>query len=361
MRILHTESSFGWGGQEIRIFKESLGLRKNGHEVIFAIIKNGKLVDKLKKEGFIVYEINFRKSNFFLALYQLIRIIKRHNIDIINTHSSNDSWIGGIAGRLTKIKIIRTRHLSTPVKGKINAKLLYGLLCDFVVTTCSSIIPKISNQSGKPLSRFLCIASGVDVSKVSYEKEKALSFREKYNVKPDDILIGTACFMRSWKGIDDFLKAADLLREENNIKWVIIGGGHEKEYREKASLLNLPNLVFTGHLNYPYEAIGALDIFALLSTAHEGISQASLQAAYFKKPLITTKTGGLPEVCVDGKTGINVTNFSPNEVVQAVLKLKNSRKLRDQYGEEGKKLVLKNFTFERTIIETEKVYLCLEN
>src|SRR3989338_3572964 len=111
----------------------------------------------------------------------------------------------------------------------------------------------------------------------------------------EDFLVGTACFVRSWKGIFDFLKAAHSLREEKHLKWIIVGGGYLREYKRVAEEMGLSSaVIFTGHLDAPYAALAAMDLFALLSTANEGISQAALQAAYLKRPLITTPIGGLP-------------------------------------------------------------------
>ena len=135
MNILHTESSNGWGGQEIRILKEALGLRLRGHEVVLAVVRGGKLADYARKEGFTVYEIDFRRSLALFALKNLLSILRRHRIDVVNTHSSLDAWLGGIAARLSGRMVVRTRHLSTPVRGGLNALLLYRGLADFVVTT----------------------------------------------------------------------------------------------------------------------------------------------------------------------------------------------------------------------------------
>ncbi len=114
-------------------------------------------------------------------------------------------------------------------------------------------------------------------------------------------------------------------------------------------------VTFTGHLDRPFAAIGALDIFALLSTAHEGISQASLQAAYLKKPLITTTVGGLPEVCLDNLTGIQVPPSSPEKVAEAVLRLATDQKLRESYGAAARQLVEDKFTLQHTLDQMEEV------
>ena len=359
MIILHLEASAGWGGQEIRILREAEGMRKRGHTVILAVTKGGKLVKHGREAGFIVYQLNFRRPAWLACLLRLVWIIAKHRVDLINTHSSLDSWIGGIAGRFTRRLIVRTRHLSTPIKPGFNSRFLYGTLADFVVTTCSSILPMIANQSGKEYSKCRSIATGVDPRKIEVLPGDAARFREKMGILPEDFLVGTACFMRSWKGVDDLLKAADLLREVPRLKWVVIGGGHAERHIRFAEELKLKNVLFTGHLESPFAALAALDVFTLLSTAHEGVSQAILQAAYLGKPLLSTQTGGLAEVCIDQQTGFNVPPFSPNEVAAAVIRLKENGDLREQFGKRARLLVLNKFTLDHTLDQMEGVYQLL--
>lgn len=351
MPILHTESSNGWGGQEIRILKEAMGLQKRGHEVIFAVVRGGKLVEYARKAGFTVYEIDFKRSKIFSVLRQLFRIIRKHGISVVNTHSSLDAWMGGIAARIARCKVIRTRHLSTPVRGGLNALLLYRGLADFIVTTSSAIIPDIAKKAHLPLTRFQCIPTGVEPFQV--DAKKVQEFRESLGVKETDILIGTVCVVRSWKGIQDLIEAARLLKDQPHLKWVVVGGGYLDNFRPLVDA-STP-LTFTGHLEDPSAALGALDIFTLLSTAHEGISQASLQAAFLKKPLVTTTIGGLPEVCLEGITGILVPPSSPQKVAEAVLKLAHDPLLRKEYGNRAHQLVKEKFTLQHTLDGMENV------
>lgn len=352
MKILHTESSNGWGGQEIRILKEAMGLRARGHEIVFAVVEGGKLAHYARQEGFTVYEIPFRRSQVLRVLKDLVQIIRKHRIDVVNTHSSLDAWLGGLAARLTRSRIIRTRHLSTAVKGGLNAILLYRGLADFVVTTSSSIIPKLALQSKQPLSSFRCVPTGVQPFTVDPDTVK--SFREKFGIKETDILIGTVCVVRSWKGIQDLIGAAKELKFHPHLKWVVVGGGYIDHFKHLVDA-DLP-FIFTGHLENPFPAIAALDIFALLSTAHEGISQASLQAAYLKKPLITTTIGGLPEVCLHGRTGLLVRPSAPKEVAEAVRRLASDSNLRTEYGEAARILVDDRFTLQHTLDEMDSIF-----
>lgn len=357
MKILHLEASSGWGGQEIRILREAEGMRKRGHEVTLAVAEGGGLVKHARASGFTVYEVNFKKSGWPFCLWLLLKIMRRHKIDVVNTHSSLDSWIGGIAARLSGRKIIRTRHLSTPIKQGWNSVLAYGKLADFVVTTCASIVPMIVKQSGKREDLCKSIATGVDPDRISVNPEEAMQFRKSIGVRKEDFLVGTACFMRSWKGINDLLFAAHVLRDVKNLKWVIVGGGHSEVHKQKAKELKLEGIVhFTGHLENPFPALAAMDVFTLLSTAHEGVSQAILQAAYLGKPLVATGVGGLGEVCIDQETGISVAPFSPQQVATAILTLKQDGQLLNKLGLGAKKLVEKKFTLAQTLDEMERVY-----
>lgn len=355
--ILHLEASPGWGGQEIRILREAEGMRSRGHSVIFAVMNGGALAKEAQKEGFLVYEMNFKKCAWLVTLPRLLSLIRKHGVSLVNTHSSLDSWVGGAAARLCGVPIVRTRHLSTPNKPGLNSRLLYGKLADFVVTTCASIVPGIGEKSRKPLSCIRSVPTGVDPSRMAATEEEALAFRQSLGISESDFLIGTACFMRSWKGLNEFMDAALLLQGEPRMKWVIIGGGHEEAYRKRAEHLGLGGtLYFTGHLPNPIPAIKGLDAFALLSTAHEGVSQAILQAAYLEKPLIATATGGLSEVCLDGKTGIQVPLFSPEKVAAAALHLMRDVSARRLFGQHAKELVLNQFTLQKTVDEMEDIY-----
>jgi len=153
-------------------------------------------------------------------------------------------------------------------------------------------------------------------------------------------------------------RAAKNLENNKKIKFIIVGGGHQKTYIEKAKSMELTNVIFTGHIENPIPSILAFDVFTLLSTAHEGVSQASLQAAFLQKPLITTPTGGLKEVCIDNQTGILVPIFSPNKIIEAILKLEKDKNLRDRYAQNAKKLA-SDFSQENMIDKMSRVYMGL--
>lgn len=357
MRILHTESSTGWGGQEIRILREMVGMKERGHELFLIVAKGGALAPRARALGFPVVEIPLSRGSAPLSALLLLFWMVRWRIQLVNTHSSWDSWCAGVVAKLLRKKVVRTRHLSTAIRPGYNSVLLYRLLADFVVTTSASIIPMIAKQSGRSITSVRSIPTGVMPGELCYKEEEVQNFRSSLGLKPGDFLVGTACFVRSWKGILDLMKAARLLRHEPGIRWVVIGGGHVDQYRHYVTEMGISDLFcFTGHLEKPYHAIAALDLFALLSTNHEGVSQASLQAAYLARALVTTPVGGLPEVCLEGITGYIVPPHSPQDVAQAVLRLKQAPHLREKMGRAAHSLVMEKFLFEKTLNDMELVY-----
>jgi glycosyltransferase involved in cell wall biosynthesis len=357
VKIIHTEASTGWGGQEIRILKEAIGMRKKGYEIVFVTEINARLKLEAEKNNFRTYDMSFKRKNWLFSFFKLKKIFKQEKVSIVNTHSSLDAWLAGITAKIIGIPVIRTRHLSAKVKPGINSFLLYNYLANFVVTTCAKIIPIIAKQSNKPLKFFQSIPTGINPKEIIVNKKDVISFRQEFNIQQDDILVGTVCFMRSWKGIEEFFQAAYHLKDKKNLRWVIIGGGHIETYRKKAKDYQVDNIIiFTGHLQNPYHAIDALDIFTLLSSANEGVSQASLQAAFLKKPIIATPTGGLCEVCIDGKTGFLVPIFSYECVVKAVIKLAENHNLRKTFGLNANQLVLEKFTYEKMLCQMNQIY-----
>jgi glycosyltransferase involved in cell wall biosynthesis len=348
--FLHLEASNGWGGQEIRTLKEAASMREKGHTVLFAVQHGAQLGDRAKKEGFEVRYLDFRRRKLFITVPKLIFLIEKRGVDRVITHSSKDGWLGGLAARLARCQVIRTRHLSTAVKKGLNSYLLYNFLADKVVTTCEAVALSLQQQARLPKERCCSIPTGVDP--IAIEQGLTSTFP-----KPSPFVIGTACILRSWKGLPTLVEAFALLRDDPDISLLILGHGSMRPHLEKqAKSLDLAHRIhFTGHLENPYPAMASMDLFLLLSTAHEGVSQATLQAAYLSKPMITTPTGGLPEVALHNKTGFVVPCNSPEQVAKAILKLKDE-KLREQFGQASKKHLMENFLWSNTVARLCEFY-----
>ena len=66
-RILHTEASLGWGGQERRILAEAQAMRSRGHRLSFACDPRGELFPRARRQGFEVTPLRFGRWHNLLA------------------------------------------------------------------------------------------------------------------------------------------------------------------------------------------------------------------------------------------------------------------------------------------------------
>jgi len=115
-RILHTEWSMGWGGQEQRIVLECRKLIEVGHSVIIACQPGSGILAKARAWNIPVEEVVMRGSVDLRAILRISRIIREKQIQVVNTHSGKDSWVAGFAAKLAGADLlVRTRHLSVPV------------------------------------------------------------------------------------------------------------------------------------------------------------------------------------------------------------------------------------------------------
>lgn len=358
MRIVHSEASLGWGGQEIRIFREALAFRDRGHDVAFVTAPGARLAQRARDAGFEVLELPMHKSAWPRVLPQLRRWLRRKETQIVNTHSSADSWTCGVAARLSGVALVRTRHLSTPSRPGLNSRIVYRWLADRVVTTCEEAAKAIRQLTGRSSDHCRSIPTGIDENLLDVSTHDVDLFRSTHQIPKDCLLMGTVCVLRKWKGIDDLLHAIKLCQDFESAHWLIVGDGPQADkLRALSKELGIAERVtFTGHVEIPLVATAALDCFILLSTANEGVSQASIQAAGLAKPQITTRVGGLHEVCIEGQTGLNVPTHDPQSVAQAMRKLYNNKDLRLKMGRSAAELARQRFLLKQTIDQMETVF-----
>ncbi len=351
--ILHTESSTGWGGQEIRIIQEALGLRKRGYRIFIIAEEKSEILKKSQQLEFDTFPIRFSKYNP-LSFLKISSLIKRLNIDIVNTHSSKDSWVTILASQLLskKPKIIRTRHLSTPIKNNTLNRLIYNVLTDMIITTGERIREKMIKHNKFDPNKIISIPTGVDLG--IFNPNKVVS-----NKNSKEFTVGTIGVLRSWKGHSYLLEAVPLIvKKIPNIKFYIVGEGPQREnLLRHIKNSNLEKwVIMTGHRDDIPQILASLDVVIHPSYANEGIPQVILQALAMKKPVIASNIDCINEIIIHNKTGILIKPKNFNDIVESILKLYNNEKLRFTLAENGRKLVEENYSHEKMLEKIENVY-----
>lgn len=295
MRILHTEASLGWGGQEIRVLTESQVFIKHGHEVYLAADTKSQIAQKAANYGIQAIPINLNKKRL-TDLFALRKVIKTLKPDVINCHSSTDHWLSAIA-RLTlnnRPAIVRTRHISTHVHRNKPTKWLYNSGTDAIMTTGKSIKSQLLEDSFVDEETIFSVPTGIDTERFS--PGDMLKQRKLLGLNNQHFIFGIIATLRSWKGHADLIAAFNLLKNPK-ITLVIVGDGPQMENCLKlaASSIYPDNIKIVGEQSDVVPYLQAFDCFVLPSYANEGIPQALLQAMSVGLPIISCPIGGIPE------------------------------------------------------------------
>ncbi len=357
IRVLHTEWSDGWGGQEIRIVNEMLAMRQLGVEVFLACKEQAVIRQKAIEAGIDVFVLPFRGNTDFKTLFAIMKIVKKNNIDIVNTHSGKDTWVGGFAAKLAGAKFIRTRHLSNRIRtSRLN---FINELADFIFTTGESVKSNMIRENRISPDRILSIPTGIDVEKFNPLKVDRKMARERFAFQDDEFIVGNVAVLRRFKRHDRFLETIRFLLDqfpEKKIRGVIAGDGPQRENLEKMiHTLNLEKSVtLVGHVDNVAEFLQAIDLFLLTSDSGEGVPQSVMQALLMEKPVVATDAGSTGDLYRQDNFMLVGAN-EMDDFKQSCLKMLDDT-VREKYQATARQFVASEFSQQKMAEKILNVY-----
>ncbi len=344
MKILHTEWSDGWGGQEIRILNEMLAVRAHGVDVFLACRKHAVIYERASQEGIPVFALPFRGNADLTTLFSLVRLIRKHKIDIVNTHSGKDTWVGGLAARLAGVSFVRTRHLSNPIRS--SRTNFINELAHYIFTTGESVrTDMIKNNRIKP-ERIQSIPTGINAERFSSEAIVRDRSRQSLGLDDRDLVVGIIAVLRRFKRHDLLVEAmSSLFSEFENLKLVIAGDGPIKDViEEDVKQRGLSDrVIMTGHVNDPERILAALDVFVLSSDSKEGVPQSVMQALLMDLPVVATAAGSTADLLHDNNF-ILVEPGNVDALRDGIRTLVSDQSKRKSYSEKARPFVLEHFS-----------------
>ncbi len=356
--IAHTESSSGWGGQEIRILTEMIAMRERGHQLFLGASVSSAIHRKASDAGFAVHPLDDRKLNFPLAIGAAARFFRKNCVEIVNTHSSRDGWIGGLAARVARTPLlIRSRHVEVDYPRRMVSRFAFGRLPQHVLTTSKRISQRLVDELSLDPERVTCVPTGVDLKKFNPELPGGL--HRELGLGPEVSLVGMIAVLRTWKGYPHFLRAArDVARNRSDVHFIIAGEG---EGRRRIELFqkefNLEQrMTLLGYREDIPNILASLSMLVLPSTAHEGIPQIILQAQAMRKPVVATTVGGIPEVVSDGETGFLVPPANSPALAEKIMEFLSNPALRRRVGEAARKRVERENSLDTMCSTLERTY-----
>lgn len=347
------------GASSIHTLRWANGLSDAGQEV--HVISQHPLLESLNK-NVTVHLLPYRGIlGYFTMVPAVKKLLVQINPDIVNAHYASGyattaclvdykPWLLSVWG---------SDVYDFPNKSFLHKWLVRKNLLSANAVASTSICMAAETRSLTPELKNIAITPfGVDTP--YYQSlTSPLSARDNST----SIVIGTVKSLASKYGIDTLLQAFSLLLKEfkqldsdleKKLKLRLVGTGpQEAELKELAQKLDISErVIFVGRvesLDVPNE-LDKLDIYVALSRLDsESFGVAIIEASAAGRPVVVSDAGGLPEVVLDGKTGIIVPRENPQVAANAIKELVLDRELRIKMGNSGREHVVKNYSWDTCV------------
>src|SRR5207247_2049140 len=202
-----------------------------------------------------------------------------------------------------------------------------------------------------------CTYNGVDLSKF-FPRQPSQALRKSLALtRSGPVVMSVGRFVR-YKGYEYLLEAALLVRQAMpGVHWVLVGDGElKRELENQVRLLGLEAQVhFTGWRENITELLALCDLFVLPSLG-EHFGRVLIEAMAMAKAIVATDSGGVPEVVIDGETGLLVPPADATPLAEAVIKLLRNPALDSRLGKAGLQRVEHEFSMTRHVRAVEALY-----
>jgi len=379
------------GGGEIALLNFVRLLDRSKYEPVVILFSDGPLRDKLANVGvrsilipLSAKVVNARKDTLGAATFlkipqlisalgfcvRLINYLRSEGFTLIHTNSLKSDILGGIAGKIARVPIIwhvrdriETDYLPTRVVAA------FRMLAKFIPTCVIGNSAATLQTLQLPANRFRAtVPSGISLGpslRVVHDGTPA-SMDQKNSEKPFDQIpiVGIVGRISPWKGQHIFIKAAsEVLKRFPRCKFQIVGSALFGEDHYEKGICDLINRLGVASsvelLGFRTDVARLISNFRILvhaSTTGEPFGQVIVEGMAAGKPIVATNGGGVPEIVIDGVTGILVPMGDPSTMATAICTLLEDEQLSNRMGIAGSRRARESFDIEQTVKKIEKIY-----
>lgn len=291
-------------------------------------------------------------------------IIRKYEIDLVQTNTST-ILSGAVAAALSGVPHVWHVHeIFRKWEGKILTRLLYALSsCVVAPSEATARNLLLGNPALK--RKLLVIKNGIDPKPFrTVAKSDVDRLRHEWSISPTDRVVGMVGRIGMWKGEEQFVQMARLVRQRReNVKFVIVGGTFSNREHH---LTSLQSIIDTNGLNThvlvagPREDIAVVlnlfDVLAHLPVRPEPFGLVAVEAMSAGKPVVAAATGGLKEIVVHGSTGFLTPPGDVENAAERVITLLGDDLLRARMGRAGSRQVDSQFSSATYATRFETLY-----
>jgi len=305
-----------------------------------------------------------RRVNFggdIKAFFTLIKEIRSFKPHIIHTHTAKAGFLGRIASVVSLYPSIRVHtfhgHLLNGYFGPFKRALVVlaektlAIFTNELLAVGEKVRQDLLHARIGKINKFGLMPPGLAIGAIPDRNNS----RKSFALSSEQLQCAFIGRVTQIKRPDRFLDVvAEIKKRGVNFGFIMAGDGELLEQcRERIVRENLPVKVL-GWQSDIERVLSAADVVVLTSD-NEGTPLSLIQAGMAGLPVVTTTVGSVPEVVLNGVTGI-ITSLEVQEIADALEKLANNDELRAQMGAAAQKFTLANFGVKRLVHDHEELY-----
>ncbi len=357
MFSLHIDTARTWRGGQNQVLLTVLGLRSAGHRAMLVAHADGEL-RRRAAEGLELLALAPRTEMDLSAAWRLSRAIKQLRPDIVHAHDPHGVAMAALALSMStqpkRAPLVAARRVDFRLKGNALSRWKYDQVDLFICA--SEAIRRMIVSDGVPEGRAVTVLEGIDLGRVA--SAEAAPLHEELWLPHGAPIVGNVAALVPHKGQRHLVDAAALVvREVPDARFVIAGEGELRPALEQQiKHLGLQKHVMLAGFRPDILALHkAFDLF-VMSSVTEGLGTSLLDAMACGKPIVATTAGGIPEVVLDGETGLLVPPRDHHAMADAIVRLLKDEGMRERMGTAALSLAHAKFSAERMVTETLQAY-----
>jgi glycosyltransferase involved in cell wall biosynthesis len=301
-----------------------------------------------------------------MDLVRLYRFLRRQRPDIVNCHLLRATFIGAPLAKLAGVRrVIATNHGPDPwrrglIKGWYGIDRLVGRFIDLTIAVCASAKESLVRTKGLPADGIVVINNGRELEDFEpLPAAETAEVRRELQLPGTDTIVVIVGRLEEQKGHRFALDAMPtVLARHPHTRLLLVGdGGLRASLEKQAHALGVAErVIFTGFRRDVRRLLGVADVVALPSL-WEGLPLTLIEALAMAKPVVATAVNGVPDVVIDGHTGLLVPAGDSDAFGRRLVELLDAPERAACLGRAGREHVLANFAIDRQINETARCYI----
>lgn len=348
-RVVHISFGLDVGGQERLLIEFARHSDRSRFALTFVSLGDrGELANDLEAHGCRVVALGQPLGIKPSLSFRLARLFHKERPAVVHTHDGRSLLYAAAAARLARVPVlIHTCHGLIP-RGTKRQEAMVALASRMVDRwVCVSEDVKIQSRALGVRDKQMCtILNGIDLTRFAYS-----------GPTPDGPIV-TVSRLSPAKDLSTLVKAAELAsKQAPDISVEAAGGGPcLADLKRLAEELKVAERVrFLGEVHNVPAVLARASMFVLPSLA-EGLPLTVLEAMARGLPVIATRVGGMPELVIDGHTGLLVPTGDPVVLANAILTLWRDPARRISMGRAGRERVETMFDIRRMVADYEALY-----